>query len=424
MSKCLMRKVISLGMVFLLGLSALIACGGGNDDKEQQNPTSSESLDPVTSEPLIITIGNHTDMTGIAANAMADITMALEDMAAYYNDSNLIPGVKLKVITWDNQYNPERDKAGYEWLKERGADVLWGNVASTAVTLKSILEQDGVVFFTAAPATDAFIPPGWVFACGNTLVQWESAALLKWVAENDPDFPKDRVAKVGGAFWNESYGADCLAGAKEYAMAHPEQYEWEGGYLSDFSFLWTTEVEALMDCDYVLTAVPMNQFVKQYRDAGGTAKFLGTDAHIAFLGQVRDDGLFDEIDGMYIVKPSRWWNDEGEIIALSKEILQTYRPNEAERLIQSGSGYLATQQIYQMLEIIKEAVATVGVENFNSRAIYDVARSFSINVDGCPHSYDDTKHTSNDGLAIYEIRANEDDLFRVSSDWIPVLYEP
>ncbi len=81
-------------------------------------------------------------------------------MAAYYTDEQLVPGVKFEVITWDGSYNPEYDIPGYEELKDLGADLFFGNVAPTPVNLKHLLEQDKLVFFTAAPPSEAFIPPG------------------------------------------------------------------------------------------------------------------------------------------------------------------------------------------------------------------------------------------------------------------------
>ncbi|MBT4511799.1 MAG: hypothetical protein HOC20_06285 [Chloroflexi bacterium] len=125
-----------------------------------------------------------------------------------------------------------------------------------------------------------------------------------------------------------------------------------GGYLVEPKFMWGTEVEALKDCDFVLPPAPMNRFVKQYRDAGYTAKFIGTDWHIGALNSIDDAGLWDEIDGMLVVRPVQWWNDEGEILDLTKSILYEYRPDQAEEIIQSGAGYLSMQQVYLMFEII------------------------------------------------------------------------
>lgn len=422
------NKIVLRILAFVLFVTiSLMVAGCGDDDGVGNGDADDKEASPSTpppSEPIKITIGNHSDLTGVSSNAMILVTRSLEDMVDYYNKENLIPGVELEVVTYDGQYNPANDIPGYHWLKERGADVFFTGIAPASITLKPLLEDDQMVMFSVTPPTKAFQPPGRVFAAGNTLAQWDATTVLKWVAENDPDFPLGRPAKVGGAFWAEDYGADCLAGAKKYAMAHPEQYEWVGGFLNDWSFIWDTEVEKLKNCDYVFPPIPMNQFVKQYRDAGYTAKFIGTDAHLAFLGMIDDADLWEEVDGMWFIKCGRWWNDKGEIVELTKKLLQIYHPDEADSIIRSGISYLGTQQVYIMLELIKETVETVGSDNFTPQAIYDTAQSFSITVDGCPHSYSETKRTSNDGLAVYEMRAAEKDIFRVHVEWLPIVYEP
>ncbi|MFC2027698.1 ABC transporter substrate-binding protein [Chloroflexota bacterium] len=412
-----------LAFVLFITIATMVVGCSSDDEVSDGDAVDKEmsSATPAPSESIKITIGNHSDLTGVSSNAMILVTRSLEDMADYYNEENLIPGVELEVITYDGQYNPAYDIPGYHWLKERGADVFFTGIAPASITLKPLLEDDQMVMFTVTPPTKAFQPPGRVFAAGNTLAQWDATTVLKWVTENDPDFPADRPAKVGGAFWSEDYGADCLAGAKGYALAHPEQYEWEGGFLNEWSFIWDTEVQKLKDCDYVFPPIPLNQFVRQYRDAGYTAKFIGTDAHLAFLGMIDDADLWEELDGMWFIKCGQWWNDEGEIVELTKQLLQKYHPDEADSIIRSGISYLGTQQVYIMLELIKETVETVGVDNFFPSAIYDTAQSFSITVDGCPHSYGETKRTSNDGLAVYQMRAAEKDIFRVHVEWLPIV---
>ncbi len=139
-----------------------------------------------------------------------------------------------------------------------------------------------------------------------------------------------------------------------------------------------------------------------------------------------DAGLWPEIDGMLLLQSIQWWNDEGEVLDMTKSILNEYRPDEAEAIIRSGGGYLKMQQLYIMFELISDTVEEIGPKNFSSQAGYDTAKSFSIDVDGCPHSYTDTKRVSNDALASFEVRANEKDIFRRESGpkWYPVLNEP
>ncbi len=77
-----------------------------------------------------------------------------------------------------------------------------------------------------------------------------------------------------------------------------------------------------------------------------------------------------------------------------------------------------------MLELIRAAAEAVGPENLDSQAIYDAAKSFSITVDGCPHSLTETKRTSSDAMAVYELRSGEGDIFRADPAWLPIVYEP
>ncbi|MCP4607431.1 MAG: ABC transporter substrate-binding protein, partial [Planctomycetes bacterium] len=128
-----------------------IACE--SDSEEANTEPVVQPSSPISSElqePVKITIGNHTDVTGPASNAMEFITMALEDMVEYYNDQDLIPGVKFEVITYDGQYDPARDISGYEWLKEQGADLITTAVGPTAMILKSHLGNDRMALFTLA----------------------------------------------------------------------------------------------------------------------------------------------------------------------------------------------------------------------------------------------------------------------------------
>lgn len=378
-----------------------------------------------STETVVITIGNLTDQTGPSANAMETINMGLEDLVKYYNTENLIPGVELKVISYDGQYDPSRDIPGYEWLKEKGADVIFTAVASSVVAIKPRLERDQMILFTVAPTHEVLEPPGYIFSMGAPLSEDLGYTLLKWVAENDPDFPQDRPAKIGGAFWAEAYGNTILDGAEEYALSHPEQYEWEGGYLPGFTFIWTTEVEALQNCDYVIPPIPMNTFIEAYRNAGYTAKFLGTHAHDAFLGMVDDANLWDEMDGMYFIRSSEWWTDDSTMVNLMKELLDKNRSDKAKDIRRMGNGYLAGYNFYVMLELIANAIEISGPESFDAQAIFDAAESFTLTIDGVEReSLRGTERNSINYLTMYELRADEEDLFRVEPKWNPVVTIP
>lgn len=103
-----------------------------------------DSSNTLPTEPVTIAIGNLTDLTGVSANGMEPINMALGDMVRYYNENNLIPGVELEVETYDGQYNPSNDISGYEWLLERGADIIFTPVPPTPASLRTRVNEDKV----------------------------------------------------------------------------------------------------------------------------------------------------------------------------------------------------------------------------------------------------------------------------------------
>jgi len=109
-------------MVFLLLLLvSSVACNGdsnGSNDGDEKITSEADGMKTADTpdEDVVITIGSLSDITGPASNAMTVINMALDDVVEYFNDENLIPGVELKVVTYDGQLDPARDIPGYEWL--------------------------------------------------------------------------------------------------------------------------------------------------------------------------------------------------------------------------------------------------------------------------------------------------------------------
>ena len=176
------------------------------------------------------------------------------------------------------------------------------------------------------------MPPGYVFSLG-TVPQYDSYTQLKWIAENDWDWQTKGPAKIGGAAWSEDFSNAQFSAMKEYASVHPDQFKWENGFLTDFKFNWTAEVESLKDCDYVYPPVPMHVFANEFRRNGYDAKFIGNDPHAGFLDIIDQGDYWDEIDGMLFIRGSRWWTEEGFLIDLTKQILFDNHSNEAEEIM-------------------------------------------------------------------------------------------
>ena len=89
-----------------------------------------------------------------------------------------------------------------------------------------------------------------------------------------------------------------------------------------------------------------------------------------------------------------------------------------------GNGYISVTPIYSMLEIIADAVENVGPDNFDSGALYQAAKSFNMTIDDFTFSFDETRRTAVDHLAMYEIRADEKDVFRYNDEWVTIVESP
>lgn len=409
-----------LGFLVLLVLTVnvfLFAACNGDDDG-----TSSNGNGVVNGkEDVVITIGNLMDFTGVAAEGMAPIKMALDDMVWYYNNNDLIPGVHLDVVDFDDQYDPARDIPGYQKLKRDGADFIWTCNPPAVPILQPHLKGDQYVMFSATSLPEEEMRGGYVFSLGINS-KAEAYTMLDWIAENDPDFPTDRPALVGGAAWSDGYSDGLFAAAKDYVQANPDKYEWEAGFLTEFKFNWNVEAEELKDCDYVFVAAPPHVMMRDFRKAGCDAKFLGTDVHTAFLREIGDMGLWEDVDGALFIRSSRWYNETGEIIDIANQLLvERHSESEASDIIKQGVGYIATKQIYLMLDIVREAVEQHGAENFSSETLHNTATKWNYDLDGVPNfnSYDQTKRISQNYYAIYKLDGTQKDINRIHIDWLP-----
>ncbi len=155
-----------------------------NDDPLVSDGVIPEILNQNQPEDVIITIGNLSDLAGTTANAVEAINVALADVVRYFNNANLIPGIKLAVVTYDGQYDPSKDISGYHWLRERGADLIVTTTQAAAITLAPMVSEDKIMLYTAIADTEALEPPCYVFSLGS-YNKHTIYTLLKWIAETD-----------------------------------------------------------------------------------------------------------------------------------------------------------------------------------------------------------------------------------------------
>lgn len=406
-------------MVSILGLSLLGACGGGDDDGATPTDTSTPTTTPT--EKVKITIGNHTDKTGPAAQAMQIVDAGLADVIKYYNDNNLIPGVRVDFVEYDGALDPSRDIPGWEWLKQKGSDVIMAWMPAISVTLQPLADRDQIPLFVANTVAEVIYPPGYTFAT-SPLFEHMIWTLTDWVMENDWDWETNGPAKVGGALDEAANPALIFGAFEKYAETYPERMEWVGGYtVPQGVFTWATEVEELKNCDYIYLPNIFPFFVKDYVNAGySKAKFLTGDNHTSFVGLLDDMGYWPKIDGMINITQSEWWTEDAEYSNFARELANTYRSDMMSTILRNPKGYNSFANGLHALETIRIAAETVGPENIDSQALLRAAEQLIIEFDGIQRfSYSPTKRTSPDRLAIYEA-VGQDKSFVPVSEWLPI----
>ena len=286
-----------------------------------------------------------------------------------------------------------------------------------------MVDRDEVVLF-ASSAQDILIgEPVYAFTAGTHPADLYYT-FLDWIAEYDWDYETNGPAKIGLAGWAVNIEYAMAEGLEEFCDDNPEKFEWKGAYLTDMGFVWQSEVQALKDCDYVIPPPgSLVTFVKEYSEANGKARFLGSDPHIALFTLISDAGMWDEIDDMLIIRESKWWNEEGELIDLINKLMNEYHSAaEIEKIMRAGVSYLATSQFYIMMEIIQKAAEAVGSANIDSQALYTAAQSYVLHLDGVQrYSFTDTKRFGCDNFGVYEVSAVDETLHRVGTERLPII---
>ena len=308
----------------------------------------------------------------------------------------------------------------------KGADLIYTSVPTSPVTLSPRVNMDEVILFTPSIPLRELSPPGYIFDTGN-VPEHDAFTLLKWIAENDWDYEANGPAKIGGAGWEDSYDIEFMDAMDRYAEAHPDQFEFIGKYIKEFTFMWSMEVEALKDADYVFPpSVPVS-LMEQYRKAGYDGKFICGETHAAFMSLIDQSNLWDDIDGTLYIRTSRWWTEHGPMIDFTNRILnESHSPDKASEIRQMGSGYLALGScFYPIVDIIRITAETVGPENIDSQTLYDAAKSYSRTIDELDrYSFGETKRYLIDYLRVYRADRTRQDLMPVDDNWLPVVLEP
>jgi len=369
-----------------------------------------------------VVIGFMTDITGPAGPGLKYLNWALEDQIRQMNENEVVPGATFELKTFDTRYDPARALEGYDYLKSAGAQVIFNVEATSAEALKAKCARDKIPMF-GLTATEALTdPPGWVFLA-HCPTNYMTAVLAKYVGDN---WTEDRKIKIGFVGWNTAENLAQQKGVKDYALAHPELFEWVASCIAPQGTLqWAAEVETLRDCDYVYfsaAGISPAIFCAEYRARGYDANFLCADGSATFLELYIEKAGWEAMDGTLSVHNWGWWTLDTPVVDLAKETLQEYHPDEAEAAMSMGIGYIGGFSQWRVgLDVLTKAVKAVGADNFDGTAFYNTAQEFDIQWEGYPESgFSPDKRYVQDYVDIWRWSAAEQDLVRVT-EWLPII---
>lgn len=410
-----MKHYFRMGVAALLVVALLLATpllGCGDEDEEGEGRT--------------VTIGMLTDLTGPAGPALVPLTWALQDQIKYINAEDPIPGAELKLVTYDTKMDAARTIPGYEWLKERGAEVIMAIFDYDADALKPFAEKDKIPLASLIVTDPIIEPPGWVF-CINSKMSSQMVTVLKWIGDQW-DYGQG-LPKIGYIAPNVGAGIEAEEVLREYCHNHSDKFDWVESFLVPYTTMsWSGEVEKLKDCDWIAfagaTGMNIASFVQQYRAKGYQAKFFGQEGLPAFWGYVTDKVGFEALDGSVFWVGAGWWSDPYPVVDFLKGLLHEYHPGEADKIMRESIGYIGGGvQTYFFLQILRQAIEEVGAENFDGQAFYDTAVKFKLTMEGFEEwGFSATKRYCQDHGRIHEVNAATEDL-EIVGDWVPLLTE-
>lgn len=411
-----MKKVMIVLSVFVL-----MATFGFGCDKEDGGKVT-------------ITIGCLADLTGAGASAIKPIAEVFVDTARYYNDEDLIPGVKIRAVVYDTRLDAARVIPGFDWLRSKGAEVIVVVMAQDAEILKSFAQRNKIVIISSSGSADVVEPPGWVFLT-SSFSRYPTFTLLKWISENHWDYNKG-IPKLGVASWPTVTDIDKVAAMKAYAQAHPDKFEFVDGILLPYGAMdFQSAVRKLKDCDFIQSQLPQGAYLwRDYLAAGySKAKVFDPDGSMSsalpFFAAMNGWGPLD--GAIYGMSCLSWADrDRSPLVQRMYDMLLRYRTgggdisNYVDNQAYEGAG---SSFVAVPFDILDRAVREVGAGNFNGQAYYEATIKYKTDGpiwENYPvNGYSETKRTLMDYTALWTINAAEKS-FTWTGKWLPLILEP
>jgi hypothetical protein len=134
---------------------------------------------------------------------------------------------------------------------------------------------------------------------------------------------------------------------------------------------------------------------------------------------------YEGLDGALTSNSAPFWTDDTPIVRLARQLIDRYRPGQAEDVIYAGLAYVGgVHNLLNTFQILANAIEAVGPESFTGQTYYDAAIKYQTSGplwEGYPQwEFTETKRYLVNNAIISEFRAEDQDLVNLSG-WLPLI---
>ena len=388
LSKLSKRSIVFL-IVALVGVLALAACGGGEEEA--------------------VKVGAIFDLTGPTSDVGTPYSEGLTDFVNWYNDAGGVDGQPLELLSADYAYAVDQAEQLYSQYVDEGAVVFMGWGTGDTEALRSRIAADEIPFMSASYSDVLGVPAEapYNFLIG-TGYGAQAVAAVQWAIDNGAD-------SVAIFHHDSPFGQSPVPMAQEYAEANGVEFSvfpMPGG-ATDFTAELTQAQDA--GADYILiqnVSSPASTLVNNIRD-------FGLDATVICLNWCSDE-LFislagDAAEGVLGTSPFAFPGSG----AAGLEEMDEYLTEQGGSLAEKGVRYVQGWLTMKVMAAAIEEVVAAGDEitGPNIRAALEGMQNYDTGGITQALSFSSDDHAANKAVQFFEV---QDGTWSAVSDYVPV----
>jgi len=167
-----------------------------------------------------VNVGYIAGFTGPLAEGTKEAFAGAKAVFDWANETNYIPGLKVEMVSGDDQYDAAKVMQAYKQIKAKDPIALLSYPAGNADVLKEVLARDQVPLVNYGGGNFSIDPPGWVFVV-VAMYDTQQFAVLKWINENWDIAKAGRAARFAHLSWDNSMGTTSIKPGQLYAEQLP-----------------------------------------------------------------------------------------------------------------------------------------------------------------------------------------------------------